>query len=265
MYDNLSIRDGHMHTPFCPHGTKDTLESYIEKAIKEGRREITFTEHFPMPEGVTTEIFRRACTLLEEEIPAYIEAIGRVKVNYKERIAIHLGFEVDYIEGYENKITDTLNQYATTIEDGVLSVHFVKFENQYYAIDYLPDFETLLTKIQSLEKIYDLYFETVLKSIEADLGKYKPKRIGHPTLVRIFNKKYPIAYENECLFQAIVTALKEKKYEIDFNMAGLKKGFCKETYPSGRLLELIKKEHLPLILGSDAHCAEQVKIYLSSF
>ena len=26
-------RDGHIHTPFCPHGTKDTFEEYIEKAL----------------------------------------------------------------------------------------------------------------------------------------------------------------------------------------------------------------------------------------
>ena len=265
MYENLKIRDGHMHTPFCPHGTKDALESYVEEAIREGRREITFTEHFPMPVGVTTESFRRECTLLEEEVKEYIEAVERVKESYKEHIVIHLGFEVDYIEGYEKEITEALNRYATTIEDSILYVHFVKFEDQYYAIDYLPDFEALLAKVQSLEKIYDLYFKTVLKSIEANLGKYKPERIGHSTLVRIFNRKYPITYENESLFQAIVAALKEKQYEVDFNVSGLKKKFCKETYPSGRLLELIKKEQLPLILGSDAHCAEWVKIDLSSF
>lgn len=259
MYDNLKIRDGHIHTPFCPHGTQDSLESYVEEAIKEGRRAITFTEHFPMPIGVTKESFRRECTLFEEEIEVYIEAIKDIKYRYREHIEISVGFEVDYIEGYEKEISTSISKYADVIEDSILSVHFVKYEDHYYAIDYLPDFEALLSQVKSLERIYDLYFETVLKSIESDLGLYKPKRIGHCSLVRIFNKKYPIAYENNSLFKNIVSALEEKKYEIDFNMAGLNKEFCRETYPSGKLLELIKEAQLPLVCGSDAHTVSQMK------
>lgn len=265
MNEKLKLRDGHIHTPFCPHGSLDSLEHYIEEAIQQGRKEITFTEHFPMPKGVTNELFRRECTLMEEEVENYIQAIQKVKEKYKGRITIYLGFEVDYIEGCETKIKEALNQYAASVEDSILSVHFVRYEDAYYAIDYLPDFEALLNKLQSLEKIYELYFKTVLKSIEADLGLYKPKRIGHCTLIRIFNKKYPLDYENESLFRSIVDAIKIKGYEIDFNMAGLNKAFCKETYPSGKLLDLIRKMQIPLVMGSDAHCAEQIKIDLSSF
>ena len=42
-------RDGHIHTPFCPHGTKDSFEEYIEKALSLGFKEISFTEHAPLP------------------------------------------------------------------------------------------------------------------------------------------------------------------------------------------------------------------------
>lgn len=34
-------KDGHIHTEFCPHGTDDAIEKYIEKAIKLGYDEIT--------------------------------------------------------------------------------------------------------------------------------------------------------------------------------------------------------------------------------
>ena len=212
-----------MHTPFCPHGTKDVLESYIEVALKDGRKELTFTEHFPMPEGVTTPQFRRECTLLKAEVSEYIAAVKQVRNIYKEKIKIYLGFEVDYIEGYEKEVQVNLERYGKEMEDGILSVHFIKFQDKYYAIDYLPDFEALLNKTQSLEKIYEIYYETILKSIHADLGEYKPKRIGHATLVRIFNKRYPTEYQNIDLFKKIILALKENKYEVDFNIAGLRK------------------------------------------
>ena len=41
------MKDGHIHTPYCPHGTDDKFEQYVEKAIKVGLDEISFTEHFP--------------------------------------------------------------------------------------------------------------------------------------------------------------------------------------------------------------------------
>ena len=44
-------KDGHVHTPFCPHGSKDHFEEYIEKALALGFKEISFTEHAPLPEG----------------------------------------------------------------------------------------------------------------------------------------------------------------------------------------------------------------------
>ena len=28
-------KDGHIHTPFCPHGSTDSFEQYIEKAIEQ--------------------------------------------------------------------------------------------------------------------------------------------------------------------------------------------------------------------------------------
>lgn len=42
-------KDGHIHTPYCPHGTLDPIHLYIEKAIQNGFREISFTEHAPLP------------------------------------------------------------------------------------------------------------------------------------------------------------------------------------------------------------------------
>jgi histidinol-phosphatase (PHP family) len=47
MKNKKIIRDGHIHSPYCPHGTKDTFEMYVEKALMEDLEEMTFTEHMP--------------------------------------------------------------------------------------------------------------------------------------------------------------------------------------------------------------------------
>ena len=47
-----SKRDGHVHSHYCPHGSNDSFEEYLTKAIELGIEEITFTEHMTMPEGL---------------------------------------------------------------------------------------------------------------------------------------------------------------------------------------------------------------------
>ncbi len=34
------MKDGHIHSHYCPHGTNDSFEMYIENAIKNGYDEI---------------------------------------------------------------------------------------------------------------------------------------------------------------------------------------------------------------------------------
>lgn len=250
---NSMTRDGHMHTPFCPHGSKDPFEGYVEEAIRLGRKTITFTEHFPIPEGVIDPAFRKEVSLALEEVPNYLATLSKVKEAYKGKIEILKGFEVDYLEGEEATITEWLGRFGEEIEDGILSVHFVKYNGKYHCVDCLEQFEALLEETKSVEVIYDLYFDTLLKSIEADLGPYKPKRIGHPTLVRIFNQKYPCDYDDKGRFEKILTALKERGMAFDFNAAGLRREYCKETYPSGRFLALAKEMQVPFVPGSDSH------------
>ncbi|HHY21833.1 MAG TPA: PHP domain-containing protein, partial [Bacilli bacterium] len=45
----MIFHDGHVHTPFCPHGSKDELEEYVLRAIELGLTGLTFTEHAPLP------------------------------------------------------------------------------------------------------------------------------------------------------------------------------------------------------------------------
>lgn len=254
----MKQKDGHIHTCFCPHANNDSLEQYIEVRMAKGIKEMSFTEHLPLPEGVLSPEDTRACALVDEEVIPYFRAVESVREKYKGQIKINKGLEVDYIEGQEAYTKAQLNKYGEELEDGLLSVHILKVKEGYYSVDLLEDFEKLEGFVGSREGVYNLYFETLLKSIRADLGDYKPKRIGHPTLVRIFNQKYPLDYNNEELLEEVVKAIKEGGYEIDFNAAGLRRPYCKEIYPSGKFFELICKYGVKYVYGSDAHGAEQL-------
>ena len=254
----LKRKDGHIHSPFCPHGTDDSLDMYVNEAIKNNLDDMSFIDHMPYPCVFADKDFLDECCMSKEVTKKYIESVLRIKEKYKDKIKINLGFEVDYVDGLEEETKKLLDEYGNVIEDSILSVHFVKYNNKYYAIDYEKDFTELLESLKSLDKVYDLYFETLLRAVKSDLGVYKPKRIGHPTLVRIFNLLYPHEYKNYALIEEVVKEIKNRGYEIDVNTAGLRKPYCKEIYPSGIFKEMVEKYNVTCIYGSDSHKAEDV-------
>ena len=259
MGKNTILRDGHIHSPYCPHGTKDSFELYIEQALKLGLKEITFTEHMPLPGAFMEPEFLKNCAPTQEAIEEYIKEINYIKEEYRSVIKINTGFEVDFVEGYEEETKEMLIRYGSKLEDGILSVHFIKLEDGYYCVDISPEeFGKIAEKLGGVEKVYDKYYETLLKAIKADLGTFKPKRIGHPTLVRIFNTEYPLEYTNLTLLEEIIKEIKIRNYEVDFNTAGIRKPYCKEAYPSGMFAELVETFGVNVVYGSDAHTALDV-------
>lgn len=253
------LRDGHIHSPYCPHGTKDSFELYVQRALEIGLKEITFTEHMPLPGSFMDPEFLSECSPSEEVVEDYFKDLALLKEKYRDNIKINIGLEVDYVEGYEDKITDLLDKYGAKLEDSILSVHFLKVDDEYIAVDFSSEeFGKLVAKLGGVDKVYDKYYETLLKSIRANLGIYKPKRIGHPTLVRKFNLDFPLEYNNIALMEEVVKEIKARDYEIDYNTAGLRKDRCGEPYPSGKFLELVKKYELKMVYGSDSHSASDV-------
>ncbi len=253
------LKDGHIHSSYCPHGTKDAMELYVEQAIKLGLKEITFTEHMPLPNTLLEFDLPRDAALAHEQVAPYFKEIEELQEKYKKNLKINKGLEVDYIEGLEEDTRLLLGMYGKELEDSILSVHFLKVGEEYVCLDWSPaKFGEIITKCGGIEKVYELYFQTLLKAIQADLGEYKPKRIGHPALVKIFQLRYPYTYKNKMLLETIVKEIKARNYQVDYNTAGFRKPLCRMTYPAGYLLDLMKRYNVKMVLGSDAHNAKDV-------
>ena len=122
----MRIKDGHVHTPYCPHGTDESVSAYIEKAIELGYKELTFTEHAPLPKGFIDPAPTRDSAMQKEQLYTYIEEIKRCKQKYETKITINIGLEVDYIEDWEQETTILLNEIGPYLDDSILSVHFLK-------------------------------------------------------------------------------------------------------------------------------------------
>ncbi|MBM6617434.1 histidinol-phosphatase HisJ [Bacillus suaedaesalsae] len=253
------LADGHIHSPYCPHGTKDSFEKYIEKAIFLGLEEITFTEHAPLPSTFVDPTPLKDSAMRLEYLENYFKEITILKEKYHSNIKINRGLEVDYIEGYESETRRFLQDYGSFIDDSILSVHFLKHKDAYYCVDYSPEaFSDMISIFGGIEAIYQKYFETLLMSIKADLGPFKPKRIGHITLVHKFQIKYPVQKSFEQDIKNILTEMATHNLQLDYNGAGTAKPLCKEPYPPLWIIEEAIKINIPIVYGSDAHQAKDM-------
>ena len=167
--------------------------------------------------------------------------------------------EVDYIKGYENEIANFLNTYGPHLDDAILSVHFLQYEGTYSCVDFSSEeYLRFAQKVGGIQTMYDLYYETVRESIFADLGTYKPKRIGHPTLIHKFQLAHDEEIEDDEQIKEVLQLMKQQGYELDFNSAGLSKPLCREPYPPYHLVDYAKSIGLRYVFGSDAHTVKDL-------
>lgn len=205
------------------------MESYVENALKHGIVEMTFTEHMSLPEYFLEDRkFQDKCATPKDRMIDYFKADKEIKEEYKDKIKITVGMKVDFVEGIEERTVEFLNEYGPYVEDGLLSVQYIKIGDKHIDIDGEKGFKIAVDYYGSVEKVYEKYHETLIIVIKYDIGKYKPKRIGHPNLIRTFNKLFPIEYKNYEFLDKLTKAIKLRDYEVDVNTSGLRKSYCRE-------------------------------------
>lgn len=261
--------DGHTHTTYCPHGSRDPLHSYIEEAIKKGFTRYSITEHAPLPYPFVDTVPNRDSAMRLEDLGSYLEECHRLKAQYKSQIDIRVGLEVDYLLGYEKETKQFLDHVGPMLDDSILSLHFLPILERWVCLDYSADsFEQdLLSYFPSVDHIYLYYYQILLQAVQSELGTYKPKRIGHLSLIEKFIKKFP--YKDKEIWWTevirVLQAVKKKNYVLDFNTAGLQKELCQQIYPSPAIYQQAAQLGIPFVYGSDAHQAKDVGKNYRSF
>lgn len=263
-------KDGHTHTELCPHGSGDETAKMIEKAIELGFSDYCITEHAPLPEGFATEFKGKnegleTASLKWSQLDDYFELCEKLQEKYGNVINIKVGFEIDYLPGFEVDIKNFLDEYGPRTQENILSVHFMKgTANGFWCVDYdttefANGFSDFLANPQNL---YYRYFKLIQQAVSADLGKYAPQRIGHMNLIKKYQDYFglPVKFNNSNLelITDILNIVKTKKMELDFNTAGLYKPYCNEVYPGKQILQIACEKKIPLVFGSDAHSMSEV-------
>ena len=251
--------DNHVHSPFCPHGSTDSFIEYIERGIELGLTEITFTEHAPLPKGFIDPTPEKDSGMDAALLSSYLEELQQLKEQFKNQITIKSGLEVDYIEGFEQETKTFLNEIGPFLDDSILSVHFIQHQNKWHCIDFSAEsFSDISNELGSVDAVYTSYFDTLEKSITAELGPFKPQRIGHITLVHKFQHRYKPSKNFDDRVYQILEKIHQQNYQLDYNGAGVIKPLCREPYPPERFAKRAVELGVPLRYGSDAHQAKDL-------
>jgi histidinol-phosphatase (PHP family) len=258
----LTRRDGHTHTEFCPHGSREATEWFIRRAIELRFLSYSITEHPPLPPGFDDPAPTKDCGIAAEDLETYFQLAHRLKREFTGRIELKVGLEVDYIPGHETWTRNLLTRYGPDMDDALLSVHFLEGKKGWRCVDHSPDDfqEGLLEVYGSVEALHRAYWLLVRQAILADLGPHKPLRVGHLSLIHKFQRRFPL--QNPLLYkpqiEEILDLIKANHMELDLDAAGLFKPDCLETYPPDWIVREAIRRGIPMVYGSDAHSVKGV-------
>lgn len=231
--------DNHLHTRLCGHATGE-INEYLDSAARQGIREVGFCDHLPLyflpPDKMIPNY-----AMDKEDLPGYVSMIKNHAVN--SPVDVKLGIEADFVPGFEKKLEKHLASYKFDYITG--SVHFIDswgFDNPAELEEYGR---------RDIDRVYEQYFSLIQQAALTGLFDV----IAHPDLLKKF--KYLPTRSLRPLYEETARVFRSTGVCVEVNTAGLRYP-AKEIYPAPELLDIFFKKGLPVTVGSDAHCPEDV-------
>jgi histidinol-phosphatase (PHP family) len=235
------IADYHMHLVDDDHPytdadfTTERVAAYVAAAATAGVDEICFTDH--------VHRFRQARDWFDHPlwVADAVEDLTRyhatVTAARDAGLPVRVGLEVEYLEGSEERIRQTLDGYAWDMLLG--SVHWVSG----LAVDWdaAPVWE-----MHAVADVWRMYVDAVCAA--AASGIYDV--MAHPDLAKVFGHRpepKPFA-----LYEQMADAFQAAGVCAEVSTAGYRRPLG-EIYPDPDLLRMFRARGVPVTLASDAH------------
>uniref|UniRef100_UPI004055FCA1 histidinol-phosphatase n=1 Tax=Agathobacter sp. TaxID=2021311 RepID=UPI004055FCA1 len=221
----------HTHTYRCQHAW-GTEREYIERAIAAGIKKLGFSDHVPCPfkNGFVSKIRMRMSQA--EEYVSTIRALGE---EYKDRIQIYVGFETEYIPEFFDEQIELFHKLGCDYM--IMGQHFLASEAEGPYAGRAHD---------SAEFLKD-YVDSIIEGMRTGYFAY----LAHPDLNNYnFDKGI---YEKE--MRRLCENMKELSIPLELNLLGI---LNKKSYPREEFWQIAGSVGNDVILGIDAHKAEQI-------
>jgi histidinol-phosphatase (PHP family) len=228
--------DYHVHTSLCNHAT-GTMDQYVQAAVAQGLDTICFLDHLTFQEA------GRDNAMLPREVPMYVDAARRLARQYRDRIDVRVGLEIDFSADHVTQCIDVAETFDLDVVAG--SVHFLDGENVV----------SRRSAWSRGELDADLVYAKYLDVLESMLDYDYFDMICHLDLPKKYNTHpSPAAVER---FGLILKRIRANDLAIELNTSGLAYPVA-EAFPSPQLLSQCARLQIPVVTGSDAHAPDQV-------
>jgi len=217
----------HTHTYRCHHAD-GTEREYIETAISGGIKKMGFSDHIPFrfPDG-----YESSYRIRTEKAEEYIRTIKALKEEYKDKIEIHIGFEMEYYALYFKEMLDNARKWGA--EYLILGQHYIGNEYPRGAS---------CTRGSSLESELCEYSSSVVEAIKTGVFSC----VAHPDIFKYSGQEK--AYIRE--MRRICVASKEYEIPLEINLLGIRDN---RFYPVEKFWEIAGEEKAPVVFGFDSH------------
>lgn len=226
----------HTHTFRCGHAD-GTDEQYVQFAIEAGIKTLGFSDHIMLPDH-PQEGIRGNYELLDD----YISSINNLKIKYKDKIDIKIGFEAEALHYYFPYYKNLLE--SGKIEYLILGNHLEIDEN-----DKLHFFFSHHTKKKDVKR----YAESLIKGMSTKLFAC----VAHPDYFMGSYKKWDSFTKR--ISKKIIKASIKYDIPLEINLGGVRSGprfygsDYRLPYPMYKFWKLAKKYKCKVILGYDSH------------
>ncbi|MBP3729321.1 MAG: histidinol-phosphatase, partial [Lachnospiraceae bacterium] len=220
----------HTHTARCGHASGED-RSYAERGLERGLKVLGFSDHVPVPfEDGHESRHRIPLARLEE----YVESVLSLREEFRGRIRILLGFEVEYYPDYFEKVLELLAPYP--VDYLLLGQHANHSSESFWNQRPFQEEEVLKT-----------YVDRVLEGLSTRRFLY----VCHPDLPQFTGD--PKIYGRE--MQRLCRGVKALGIPLEFNLLGLRE---ERHYPTPAFWKIAAREGNQVIFGCDAHSPEAV-------
>jgi histidinol-phosphatase (PHP family) len=232
----LAMIDYHVHTSLCNHAT-GTMEQYVRAAVGKGLAAICFLDHLTFQEAGRTN------AMLPREVPMYVNAARRLARQYRERISVRVGLEVDFSIHHVEQCVEIVNTFDLDVVGS--SVHFLDGD------DVVTRHSAWARGEISADDVYPKYLGVLESMLDYDYFDV----ICHLDLPKKYNKHpSPSAVQG---FLDVLEKIRQKDLVVELNTSGFHYP-VKEAFPSPELLGRCAQLQIPVVVGSDAHTPETV-------
>ena len=237
----------HSHSSYCD--GEGRLEEYVQYALSQHLQALGFSGHAPLP-------FPNAWTMDEEDLPMYLSETRRLKDQYKDKIELYTGLEIDYLDETRNPANP--NYAALRLDYKIGSVHMLPDpdDGEFYSVDGpVKEIDHLLENVYSgsakeMVKDYYRHIERMVRIGGFDF-------IGHLDLVKKHNRKLQLFSEEETWYRETIgktlDTIADSGLIVEVNTGAIARGYTDEPYPSPWILRMCLDRGIPITLNSDAH------------